>query len=358
MNDQEKTGKCGRERLPGEKKATSRDIAKLCGVSQTTVSYVMNNTPGANISDKTRQRVLETARKLRYIPNSAARGMRMQMAYSIGIVVGRNVLNVGFNHLLRGIKQVMDEAGYSITLLQDESVQGSGDDAIPQYLAYLRAGRIDGVIFCSCDPGPDKQMILHETEAPYVFADENGVWDGGEEVPDMLREAIFQSIQYCRLRNWRTIRFFNFQFGETLFSRKYNMFAEILAREWPEAVLTRQIIQEQNREKDEIEAELLQIMRDGGFELAVTPHHRLGILVQSTIMRKCLRVPQEPKHICLDTAYVLRSIYPSVTSLDIPLTEIGKESGRQVLQMIAGGQHKTVSFTPALAVGASTQTEE
>lgn len=354
MNDQEKIEISTKGHPTGGKKATSRDIARLCGVSQTTVSYVVNDTPGTNISEKTRQLVLETARRLKYIPNSAARGMRMHRAYSIGVVVGRNVMNIGFNHILKGIKRVSDEAGYAITLLQDDQGQEGYGDAVPQYLAYLRAGRIDGVIFCCCDLEPNKRAILQETGAPYVFADESGVWDGGEEFPDMLREAMTQSIHLCAEKNWRTIRFFSFQYGESLFSRKYNMFAEILAREWPQAVLTRQIIQERGREKSEIEAELLQIIREGGFELAVTPHHRLGIMVQSAIMRKCLQVPQEPKHICLDTAHVLQSIYPSVTCLDIPLTEIGKESGRQMLQMIDGGQLRTVSFTPALVTGAST----
>lgn len=55
---------------------TSADVARESGVSRTTVSYVLNRTPGANISDATRQRVLETATRLGYAPSAAARTLR------------------------------------------------------------------------------------------------------------------------------------------------------------------------------------------------------------------------------------------------------------------------------------------
>ena len=41
------------------KRATSKDVAKLAGVSQTTVSFVLNNTPGISLSDETRRKVLD-----------------------------------------------------------------------------------------------------------------------------------------------------------------------------------------------------------------------------------------------------------------------------------------------------------
>lgn len=55
---------------------TSSDVARESGVSRTTVSYVLNRTPGATISDATRRRVLETAARLGYAPSAAARTLR------------------------------------------------------------------------------------------------------------------------------------------------------------------------------------------------------------------------------------------------------------------------------------------
>ena len=58
------------------KRATSKDVAKLAGVSQTTVSFVMNNTPNVTLPEKTRKKVLDAARQLQYVPNPFARGLK------------------------------------------------------------------------------------------------------------------------------------------------------------------------------------------------------------------------------------------------------------------------------------------
>jgi len=55
---------------------TSADVARESGVSRTTVSYVLNGTPGTSISDATRGRVLEAAARLGYAPSAAARTLR------------------------------------------------------------------------------------------------------------------------------------------------------------------------------------------------------------------------------------------------------------------------------------------
>jgi DNA-binding LacI/PurR family transcriptional regulator len=57
-------------------KVTSADVARASGVSRTTVSYVLNSTPGTSVSDSTRRRVLDAARRLGYAPSAAARTLR------------------------------------------------------------------------------------------------------------------------------------------------------------------------------------------------------------------------------------------------------------------------------------------
>lgn len=57
-------------------KVTSADVARASGVSRTTVSYVLNATPGASVSDATRRRVLDAAARLGYAPSAAARTLR------------------------------------------------------------------------------------------------------------------------------------------------------------------------------------------------------------------------------------------------------------------------------------------
>ncbi|WP_277212819.1 LacI family DNA-binding transcriptional regulator [Isoptericola croceus] len=55
---------------------TSADVARAAGVSRTTVSYVLNDTPGASVSEATREHVRTTAARLGYAPSAAARTLR------------------------------------------------------------------------------------------------------------------------------------------------------------------------------------------------------------------------------------------------------------------------------------------
>src|SRR5260370_28051152 len=69
------------------RRVTTHDIARQAGVSRTTVSHVWNNHPGIILSPKTRKRVLATARKLGYVPNSAARMLVTGRSRTIGMIL-------------------------------------------------------------------------------------------------------------------------------------------------------------------------------------------------------------------------------------------------------------------------------
>ena len=61
--------------MTGKRRVTSQQVAKRAGVSRTTVSFVLNDVPGSNISEETRQKVFQAAAELGYVPNAAARSL-------------------------------------------------------------------------------------------------------------------------------------------------------------------------------------------------------------------------------------------------------------------------------------------
>ena len=67
---------------------TIRELAKASGYSPTTISLVLNNSPaGRQIPEKTRERIREFARKLRYHPNQFARSLRSSRSHSVAVMV-------------------------------------------------------------------------------------------------------------------------------------------------------------------------------------------------------------------------------------------------------------------------------
>lgn len=64
---------------------TIKDIAKVAGVSITTVSRALNGY--SDVNEKTRQKIINVAKKLNYSPNTLARGLVMQKSKTIGLLV-------------------------------------------------------------------------------------------------------------------------------------------------------------------------------------------------------------------------------------------------------------------------------
>lgn len=71
---------------PKRKQPSMYDVARVAGVSQTTVSFVVNNVPDVNIPQETRERVLAAVRELGWRPNAMARALRMQSSHTIGLI--------------------------------------------------------------------------------------------------------------------------------------------------------------------------------------------------------------------------------------------------------------------------------
>jgi len=95
------------------KRPTSHDVARLAGVSQSTVSFVF--TGRAGISTATRDKVLAAAAELNYRPNLAARTMRTKRTGRLAIVLPFRGLNLG--SLLEGAVATAGEAGYTVEVV-------------------------------------------------------------------------------------------------------------------------------------------------------------------------------------------------------------------------------------------------
>lgn len=126
------------------KRATIKDVAKLAGVGISVVSYVLNNTEGKTLPEKTRQKVLEAARQLNYVPNSIARSMRLKKTNFIGVVSLWHAKDPAFIDILDGILSEAQKFGYSVVLL---SIRQKCDNY--DYINLFLRHQIDGIVFVS-----------------------------------------------------------------------------------------------------------------------------------------------------------------------------------------------------------------
>lgn len=135
--------------------ATISDVAKLSGLSKTTVSRVINNHP--YVSDKKRALVHEAMNTLGYSPNPAARRLRGQLTTTIGVIVPR-IVNPFFAHLINAIEQAAYQKGYQVLIFQ------SYEDKEKElaFLNLLKTKQVDGVILTSIENNWDLIAAYHQ----------------------------------------------------------------------------------------------------------------------------------------------------------------------------------------------------
>lgn len=128
------------------KRVTSQDVARRAGVSRTTVSFVLNNVPGMQIGVDTRQRVLDAARELGYVPDAAAQALASRRSMTIGLLLARrSKLITSDMYLLEVMQTLLQEVsccGMRLLLEVAEDYEHS-----ESYLNLVRSNRIDGVLY-------------------------------------------------------------------------------------------------------------------------------------------------------------------------------------------------------------------
>ncbi len=122
-----------------KKKCTIYDVAKIAGVSPSTVSRVMNSPE--IVAEDTRQKVANTVKELSYIPNMMAASMPRRRTNYIGLIIP-DITNIFFSNLVRGVQDICEKHGYSVLVVNsDDSQEKEG-----RYLKLLYSRRVDGVI--------------------------------------------------------------------------------------------------------------------------------------------------------------------------------------------------------------------
>ncbi len=93
---------------------TSTDVARASGVSRTTVSYVLNGTPGVTISEPTRRRVLDAAARLGYAPSAAARTLRSGRSDLVLCILPNWPIGPVLDTLLEELADALAERGLAV----------------------------------------------------------------------------------------------------------------------------------------------------------------------------------------------------------------------------------------------------
>jgi len=149
------------------KRSTSFNVADMAGVSRTTVSFVLNNVNGVSISESTRQRVLDAAKKLNYHPDAAGRKLVSGKSCTLGLVLRQSHEQVFADaflpRVLLGVEQAVTTQGFQVLLKSLEPDDNTG------YVRLINENQVDGIILSGPRQDDTEIIRLHKEGFPIML---------------------------------------------------------------------------------------------------------------------------------------------------------------------------------------------
>jgi len=147
-----------------------RDVATKAGVSVTTVSHVLNNTPKARINTETRQRVREAAQSLGYRADQLARGLRTATSGMIGLLTEEIAATPHAGRIILGAQETARNHNLTMAIINSPLTNDAGERT--EDVRMLLDRRVDGIIYAT---------VYHDVVSPP---------DEMDQVPSVLIGAL------------------------------------------------------------------------------------------------------------------------------------------------------------------------
>jgi LacI family transcriptional regulator len=146
------------------KSVTIKEVAKLAGVSTTTVSYVINKS--RFVSEQTRAKVLKAIEELDYRPNIVARSLRERKTGTVGLIIC-DLRNPFFSEVLQGIETYLGKKKYSLIVTNTDYDNDKERESIDMFYSK----QVDGVIIVPGENTNKHVKFLTERNIPVVLLD-------------------------------------------------------------------------------------------------------------------------------------------------------------------------------------------
>ncbi|MDI3548005.1 MAG: LacI family transcriptional regulator [Halanaerobiales bacterium] len=118
---------------------TLKDIARMVGVAESTVSRAINNKPG--VGEETRRKIMKIVKEYNFKPNQLARGLAKKETRIIALLLS-DLATPGYTEIIKSIEEVANRAGYQVILCNT----ANDIDKEKAYLELVARNRVDGAI--------------------------------------------------------------------------------------------------------------------------------------------------------------------------------------------------------------------
>jgi LacI family transcriptional regulator len=316
---------------------TSKDVARLAGVSRSTVSLVINNVSNVQIAPETRKKVWKAARELNYRPNVLAQSLKTNRSKIIGLLIP-SITNPFFPFIAQGVEDIAVANGYNVFLCNTFRDQVKEEN----YIQTLVGKQVDGIIVASSVHNPLVLKEAQQRKIPIVTFDrriEDDSFDcihfdnikGGEMAVDYLFSLGHRNIGFIttttntashsdRLTGYRNAH----QKAGIVVNNHYIMDDRYQNKGVKSNIYEMNIGQK-------LAADLLEQCPEVTAIFAVNDVIALGVM---KLGQKGIRIPRDLSVIGFDNISLSEMITPTLTTIGQPTYQMGRQAAKLLIAKI------------------------
>lgn len=316
--------------------ATIRDVARLAGVSPSTVSRVLNQK--GTISEETKERIACAMQELKYVPNDIARSFASGSTHAIALVIDLGDVgaysNAFFNNSVFGIETAAHRNDYNLIITNGASNVDGGSS-----VERLVAGKkVDGVILPISIVTDALLGRMGELEIPCVIL--GHLEEFGTEASWIDINNIQAGRKAARLllqRGYQRIAFLS-DSGDNVFNQERiaGYCRELDANQLP--VVDRYIWHGQPTVESGMECVLSLMNAEDPPDSIICSNDRLALGALRAARQRGLRVPEDFGILCFDNTPVAELAETPITSIDVDTFELGLQAAEILIHQIENPQ--------------------
>ena len=317
---------------------TRLEVAKLAGVSESTVSRVINES--GYVSRDVKVRVLQSIKELNYVPNRIARSLRMQESKQIACVT-QSITNSFYSEIVTGIEEIALTNDFTFSLFQ---VNRKKSD----FLKMALEGFYDGIIILS----PFEVMRIIDLEEIHKSLPTVMYWD--RELPTTiphvfidLKEAMRNLVRYLICQGHKEIILLSYKFNEPWENPRYQGYVEAMKEYGIPIKPYYMVFVEELHDTLTVGHQLMtKFLNEGhSFSAVVGSNDLLALGAMRAIMERGKRVPDDISVVGIDDVELSNIFLPSLTTIQIPKRLIGQTLMKQLLSFINRKEDMPQSIT-------------
>ena len=306
-----------------------KDVAKEAGVSISTVSYALNNS--GSVSDKTRKKILDAAKKLGYKPNGIARSLKTKKTSMIGVFLN-DFDGPIYSEIIRGVQEVTRSNNYEMIVAECMANENDVSHIFTQRI-------VDGAIILSTQISSKVVEEYASSDFPIVVLDRELE---GEYISNILidnKTACYQLVKYICDLGIQEVAVINGPKGTYDSEKRYEGTLQGI-RDFGLIVKDNHFLVGNFTEHSGYEC-TLKILEDPKYpEVIICANDEMAIGAMKAIREKGLRIPEDISVTGFDDIELASYVTPQLTTIHRPACELGILAAHILFNSMKGNTRK------------------